>query len=421
MPGTEKYPFRRLWVDHMIQGTSRVFWEMDAHFLDPKPHVFQLQTGQTGNPNAVDWVNVGSPVTDGFTADDDERRPGDYGKTLTTHYRVVVSTPVGRYVSQPVSTYGIMNEKDWVFSREMCRKEGLRHDIVSRDGYLLKRLRYGEVCTECTDPLAGGVTDSTCPECGGTGFQTGYHPPIELQLDMAPEAIIELRSGTEPPGQSRPTDLKGRIKGFPHIEKEDVWVDAASDQRWFLHEVYHLAEWRGVPLVIQAGMRLAPFSDVVYSIEVGGEDVSAQAVLPKTGEGTIPVDHNYGGEDELAYQASGVGIVGATVFIYDKCTYDENIKPAADTECPPDQALAPIISPDLAVARTFTAANGRWQHAVMLCPCCDYVIVFAKVGEYGPDIHNLTVLPEEGDCTPAAAPSQSSSSTSSNSSSMGMQ
>jgi hypothetical protein len=410
----------------MIQGVSRVFWEMDEHFLDPQPHVFQLQTGQTGNPDAVDWVNVGTPVTNGLMAEDDERRPGDYGKTLTTHYRVVLSTPVARYVSQPVSTYGILPEKDWVFAREMCRKEGLRHNIVSRDGYLLKRLRFGEKCTECLDPLTGGITNGSCPECGGTGFKVGYHPPIPMQLDMSPEAIIELRSATEPPGPSRPTDLKGRIKGFPHIEKEDVWVDAASDQRWFLHEVYHLAEWRGVPIVIQAGMRLAPFSDIVYTLEVGGEAAADPATLPKSGPGTIAVDHNYGGTDELAYTYKGEGIVGATILVYDKCTYDANIKPPADPNCPTNQALSPLISPDLAIASTATTANGRWREAVMLCPCGEYVLLFDKPGEFGPDVCNLTVLPEEGTCAPTPPSSSSSqqsdsSSSYSSSSSMGMQ
>jgi len=34
MPGTEFYPFRRLAVDHMIVGTSRIWWEMHRDFLE---------------------------------------------------------------------------------------------------------------------------------------------------------------------------------------------------------------------------------------------------------------------------------------------------------------------------------------------------------------------------------------------------
>lgn len=408
MPASEGYPFRRLWVDHMVRGVDRVFWELDRHFLDPFPHQFQLQTGQTGNPNATDWVDAGTPVTNGFMAEDEDRRGGDYGKVWTTHYRVVLITPVNRYVSQPVSTYGIMDEKGWVMSREIVRKERLRHGIVSRDGFLLKRLRFGKPCGPCTDLLTNEIIDSKCPECGGTGFQVGYHPPVALQLDMSPDVIIELRKATEPPGPSRPTDLKGRVIGFPHIEKEDVWVDSASDQRWMLHEVFHMSEWKGQPLIVQVGMRLAAATDIVYELEVGGEAAKAEVMLSRTGDGTIPVDHNYGGADELAYLANGVGVVGATVLIFDKCTWLENRNPAIDLECPPDAVLLPLIDPDLAVAVTYTAANGRWQQAVMLCPCREYVIVFQKVGEFGPDIHEITVLPEDGDASACVADSSSS-------------
>jgi len=379
MPGTEFYPFRRLAVDHMIVGTSRIWWEMHRDFLDPEPHIFQLQVGNTGLPNATDWQDVGTPVINGYFALDDEQREGNYGKRLITHYRVKLTTSKGLYVSMPVSTYGELNEKDWVFAREIVRKEGLRHDLVSREGYLLKRRRFGESCTRCLDPLTGEITDSNCPECGGTGFQSGWHPPVPLRLDMSPEVIVELRKATEPPGPSRPTDLKGRIRGFPQVNKEDVWIDAKSDQRWYLHEVYHMAEWRGVPLVVQVGMRLAPYTDYVYKIEIGGEDAEFNTSdLPTTGNGDVRVDHDYCEPDYLQYtDAEGCGIVGATILAFTKEDYDAGIR-----------------SSERAVATSSTTANGRWAFAMLLCQCVDYVLVFEKTGCYGPDTIEITPTPE---------------------------
>jgi hypothetical protein len=368
---------------------------MHRNFLDPLPYIFQLQTGNTGNPNATDWIDVGTPVANAFFAEDDERREGNYGKRLLTHYRVKLTTSRAVYVSQPVATYGEMGEKDWLFAREVVRKEKLRHDLVSRGGYLLKRRRFGEVCTACTDPLTGEVVNSKCPECNGVGFKVGYHAPTSLDLDMSPEAIIELRKATEPPGPSRPVDLKGRILGFPQINKEDVWVDGKSDQRWFLHEIWHLSEVRGVPLVIQVGMRLAPYTDVVYQIEVGGEPGELPGpTLPGTGPGDVVVDHDYCSPDNLAYvDSEGNGIVGATILAFTKADYDAGAR-----------------SPAQAVASSSTMANGRWSFAMLLCDGETYVLMFEKTGLFGPDAQEITVDRTCGSISSSSRPSVSSSS-----------
>ena len=375
MPATEKYPFRRLGVDHSVRGVSHVWWEMHRHFHDTPPYVFQLQTGNTGNPNATDWEDVGTEVVNGFFALDDEHREGAYGKRLLTHYRVKLTTSVGVYISLPVATYGELGFKDWLLAREIVRKETLRHGLVSREGYLLKRMRFGEPCTTCIDPLTGEITDSKCPDCNGVGFLVGYHAPARLAMDMGPEAVIELRRGTEPPGPSRPTDLKGRILGFPQVNKEDVWVDSKSDQRFLIHEIRHMSEWRGIPLIIQVGIKLAPYTDQVYRLEVGGEAAELPGpTLPGTGPGTIQVDHDYCTPDELAYtDPDGNGIVGATILAFAKADYDAGSR---DLEH--------------AVASSSTMANGRWSYAMLLCDGEDYVLVFEKTGYFGPTAVEIT-------------------------------
>lgn len=390
MPGTEGYPFRRLVVDHMIRGTSRIQWEMARQLRDPLPYAYQLQAGSTGNPNAADWADVGTTVVNSCFAMDDEQRQGNYGKRLLTHYRVVLTTPAARYVSQPVATYGALNEKDWLFAREINRKEGLRHDRVSRTGFLLKRMRFGESCAECVDPLTSEILDSKCPECNGTGFQVGYHAPTPMILDMSPETIIELRRGTAPPGQSREVALSGRIAGFPQVNKEDVWVDEKSDQRWLIHEVRHAAEWRGIPIVVQVGIKLAPYTDQVYSIEVGGEAAELPGpVLPTTGPGTVRVDHDYCTPDALAYlDACGDGITGATILAFTQAVYDAGYRDAAQ-----------------AAAVSSTMANGRWSRAMLLCVGVQYVLVFEKVGEHGPITMVITARPCTGDSSSSSSSS----------------
>jgi hypothetical protein len=375
MPSTEGYPFRRLFVDHMIIGVSRISWELDRQFNGLLPYSFQLQVGNTGNQNAVDWVNVGTPGVNTLYAEDDERREGNYGKQLLTHYRVLLTTDDGhKYVSRPVHTFGELGEKDWVFAREIVRKEKLRHQLVSVEGFLLKRMRFGIRCTNCLDPLTGGITNSNCPECNGVGFQVGYHPPSPLTFDMKPEVVEELLKGTEPPGPSAYVGLHARLLGFPPVAKHDVWVDGKSDQRWIMHTIGNMAEWRHVPLVVDVEINLLPFTDPVYKIPV--DDASLpDDTLPNSGNGDTCIDQDYGGTDNMAYvDSEGNAVVGATILAFNKADYDAGAR-----------------SPSQAVASSSTTAGGRWTFQMCLCCGRDYVLVFEKAGCFGPDVLPLSL------------------------------
>ena len=374
MPNTNSFPFRRLFCDHMFAGTSRVWWELERTFHEPGPHTFQLEVGHTNSPNATDWVPVGSPIVDATYAEDTEQRI--YGKTLLSHYRVRLTTRYHEYVSNPVGISGLLAEHDWNFAREIARKENLRLGTVGRPGTLLKRIRYGAPCTRCLDKLTDQVTDSKCPLCHGVGKLVGYHAPIPLQCwDLDGEKIAEKRNGASPPGQNRPTIIRARVLGYPQLSAEDVWVDDASDQRWFVDEIEQIASWKGVPIVNNVTMRLAPYTDAVYCVGVNEDsrDTTAEE-LPTAGTGCVTVDHNYGGNDNLVYVTrDGCGVLGGTISAFTKSQYDDGVR-----------------DPAYAVAATTTLADGRWSYALKLDPG-EYVLVAEKVGDYAPTAFPLTV------------------------------
>lgn len=169
--------------------------------------------------------------------------------------------------------------------------------------------------------------------------------------------------------------------GFPGLNKDDIWVNGSSDERWVVETIQVAAALRGVPIVYQVRMGLMPFSNTIYAVEVGGEPaVRSGPTLPMAGCGIVPVDHDYGGLDELAYVlASGCGIAGADVHIFTKAAFDAN---------------GVNIPRNLAVGATTTRVNGRWSRSIKLNPG-DYVILFEKTGEYGPDTKAVTVVEPE--------------------------
>ena len=396
MPQSESWPFKRLMVDHLFHGITRVWWTLDAKFNDDPPHTFQLQAGYTGNSNALDWVDVGDPAVNAYYLDDDgNREPA--GKRILTHYRVVLATARGPFVSNPQGINGTLDNKDWGLAREIVRKERLRNGLVSVDGYLIRKFRYGVQSTAATDLLTDEVIDSGNLESWGTAFKVGYHPPVSLATDMSTEKIVEFRGGGNvQQHNSQPTGFPVRIIAFPDVAKEDVWVDGETDQRWVIHDITIEAAWRGVPLIHSCELRLVPHDNVIYKIPVTSlsfDPGDSSEFQPTTGPGCVNVDHDYGEESVFIYQTGDCcGIEGATILAFTKVDYDGGAR-----------------LPAFAIATSQTTANGTWAWAMKLDPG-EYVLIFEKIGEFGPDTVNLTVQPPDPGPPPSVSSSVSSSS-----------
>lgn len=390
MPQSHVFPFRRVSVDHMVRGTTRVWWQLDRTFNQPGPYVFQLQLGKTGLRDAADWVNIGPPVVNGYAAYDPAWREAGYD--LLDHYRVVLTTPTDVYVSQAANCYGDLPERDWVLAREIIRKEQLRFKYVAVPGYLLKPFRFGKPCRRCRDELTQEVLDSDCPVCNGTGFEVGYHPPLALQCwDLSPQSIQE-NVDAQVKGATRENPyVTARVIGFPAINKGDIWVNGSSDERWLVETIQVAAAMRNVPIVYQIKMGLIPLSNTAYAIEIGGEPAERVGpTLPIEGCGAVAVDQNYGGLDRYAYKDStGCPISGANVYIFAKSVFDQTGVQTSKT---------------LALGKTTTTANGRWTTSINLDPG-DYAIVYEKTGDYGPDYDFVNVVAPNEPLTCVWAPS----------------
>lgn len=376
MTQTRIFPFKRISVDHMIRGKTRVWWQLEPVFNDAGPYSFQLQYGRTGLKDATDWKNVGAPVVNGYTAYDEAWRESGYDKTI--HYRVILTTSNSTYVSQAANCFGELPEKEWLLSREIIRKEQLRNKLVASPGYLIKPMRYGKLCSRCRDPLTKEITDNDCPECSGTGFEIGFHPPLAMQCwDLSPPSIDEdIDNEVKGTTRNQPY-VTARVIGFPAINKYDVWVNATSDDRWSVDGIKVVAAIRNVPVIYDLKLGLLPYTNMIYTVEVGGEAPARSGpVLPMTGCGEIAVDQDYLGPDSLIYKpADGCPVAGADVYAFKKSDFD---------------ATGINISRELAVATTTTRVNGRWGNSLKLDPA-EYVLLYEKLGEFGPDMYNLTV------------------------------
>jgi hypothetical protein len=96
--------------------------------------------------------------------------------------------------------------------------------------------------------------------------------------------------------------------------------------------------------------------------------------LVGTGSGAVLVDHDYGGDDELAYlDQHGVGIVGGTIKAFLTADYDAGDRDSAHVR-----------------GQTTTDPMGRWLNPIALDPG-DYTLIFYKPGYFNPTVEEITV------------------------------
>lgn len=263
----DRVVFDRVHVSYLIRGGTTVMWDLVRDFAGPQPWTFQLQVGRTGDHDSGEWVDVGLPQENAFYAVDGEQRV--YGKTQWSHYRVVLTDGQQNvYYSEPTNLMGILSTRDWRLAREILRKEKLRNRLATIEGYLLKRRFSGAKCTTCVDLQTDEVRDPNCHECYGTGYQCGYYYPMPcIWADLSPRTSHkDINIAAQ--GTVKNVIVKGRMSMVPLLETYDVWVNAKTDDRYIIHSIEDVAEWRGVPLLASVEMRPAHFGDVIYDLPI---------------------------------------------------------------------------------------------------------------------------------------------------------
>lgn len=262
--------FARLRAWPLINGGTRVEWVLHPRFSDPRPHTFQLQFGRTGNAEADDWVDVGLTVDDTYYAVDDTKRV--YGKFQWTHYRVLLASSVAVYASAPQNLYGSLPKRQWRIVREIERMERLRlRKEAGQEGYLLKRRLFGTAC-DCIDYQTGEVRNAQCTTCYGTGYENGYYEPYGcFYAELQPHGNDSNVDGNSRGTVNDAPRTVGRLINSPQIFSGDIWVDRDTDFRWQIHGIKNVVEVTGVPVVVNAEMRLLPFSHPIYQLEIDGQ------------------------------------------------------------------------------------------------------------------------------------------------------
>lgn len=265
--------FKRVQVVTQPLGGSMIAWELWEGFGAVGPFEFYVDVAQAGSQ---EWetLNKTAIVNECIYIDLCQRT---FDAQDGFYYRVRLNLPnvkdpvtglCKHYQSQPQQANGLWSKRDWLTAREIARKEYLlqrKRTNLTAVGHILKRMRYGAKCPDCTEYDTGEVQNGKCPVCFGTGFIGGYFPAIKMTLTgNAPWTRQFKRDGQV----SMRDDIvrESRCVSYPFPDSADVWVRKDNGERYYVSTVTTQAEVGGIPVVISLGIRLAPVTDIIYTV-----------------------------------------------------------------------------------------------------------------------------------------------------------
>lgn len=94
---------------------------------------------------------------------------------------------------------------------------------------VLKKKEEGERCEECWDPVKYRVTDSDCDNCDGTGFDDGWHDPVQIYMSLGPPP---KRQSAESIGDVQQSQTSAWTSNYPIITPEDIIAEPYLNKWW---------------------------------------------------------------------------------------------------------------------------------------------------------------------------------------------
>lgn len=258
--------FDRVVVFPYVRGGTTATWWLHPLFNETGPYQFYLEWGEHPEDNAEDpdFVTVAGPTTGNTLIDVQQRK---FSKVEYGVYRVRLETGRGVHYSAAHLCAGNLVRHDYLIVKDIVRREFLGlQKLRGTRGILLSRKHWGELCPQCLDYQTGMVTDEQCPVCYGTKYVGGYHAPQDMW--MAEERLERRTRRDEPIGMNSNRTQLATTVAYPFLNTEDVWVSTQQDMRWFVQSCNDNSSFRGVPVLFNVELRLAPPSDIIYDVPI---------------------------------------------------------------------------------------------------------------------------------------------------------
>lgn len=161
-----------------------------------------------------------------------------------------------------------MNLHDWRIYREMVRREALELNKYTGDkGMLLRRIVYGTKCTACSDETLNDSASAECGLCYGTGFESGFYPPVVIKANWSYEPSAPNSTILEGNGPSEVIVCDAVFPPYPTMKFKDIYVDLATNHRYEIRSA-SADEYHGGTIRQVVVMSRLPPTDPVYQVPI---------------------------------------------------------------------------------------------------------------------------------------------------------
>lgn len=221
-------PVERLRVRSLDVDSNEVTWEIaGATQEDALDYTFQIFRSESPE-------GPFEPITQTFEERYifvDRRLPaGDKFRQIWYRLRVTKKVDDTFHDFGPVTRQA---EPDLIANYVRRMEQTLFTQATARLCWLFKRRTFGVRCPSCWDPVSGKKTRANCLTCYQTGFLRGFLNPIEVWVQIDPEAKAQQNN---PQQLSQITMTTARMTFYPNVNTGDVIVES-ENKRWRVDKV----------------------------------------------------------------------------------------------------------------------------------------------------------------------------------------
>jgi hypothetical protein len=276
----------KLSVQPSIANATVISWTVSPLLMVPPTALYQLQFSRHGHNYDDSWEPVTDKVPNTFMDVDDSVR--DVGQLKHAFYRVVITVPdpqdpfinLNTWISKPANALGAnygLKPAQLRMRQEIIRRELRRYRDPAnpaQKGYLIRLKRHGPIQEGSVDPDTGQVINDTEQ---GYGTKYGYYDAYPCFYVDIGNYETDIKTATDIGISVEGPFAKLRFLNIPQVDSHDIWVDAESDERWWIGKVTTLTKVGSEPLICSAVAGRISFDDAIYKIPVGDSQVALGA------------------------------------------------------------------------------------------------------------------------------------------------
>lgn len=238
--------------------SARIAWRMLPGHESGRFLVYKSDDGVS------DWKQIGT-VDNGQEFLDPNLLANN--KLSEAYYRVIQQANGRRSDSDIVGTFGQVSRQEFCAARYIMDLE-FKHLRQFGVSYLFKLRSGAAKCPVCTDPATGQkLATSLCESCYGTGVDGGYHPAIKTHARIRAVATRAKVDRPDGAGTDEPVNTRLRMLAFPMLDKGDLVVMPASDQRYLVDVIDYSLVGGKIPVVAEVTTQLLRRTDVRYRLK----------------------------------------------------------------------------------------------------------------------------------------------------------